>query len=163
MIDSGSTSTIISSKTYELLPDNSKPELERSNLVLKGVNGIQLETLGITTFEITFNDHKEQQTAIICNIKQPAILGQNFLIRNVDRIDYRKVDMKVGNSLLPCWVKDEAENVYAVHATEFTTIPPLTGKRVPVSIPNSDHLSPIGLIDRNRTLRNQINGDPWAH
>lgn len=156
LIDSGSTSTIISSKTYELLPDDSKPELVRSNLVLKGVNGLPLETLGMATFEITFKDQKEQQTAIICNIEQPAILGQDFLIRNVDRIDYRKMEMKVGNSLLPCWVKGEAETVCAVHVTEFTTVPPMTGKLVPVSIPNSDHLSPIGLIDRNRILRNQI-------
>lgn len=104
----------------------------------------------MATFEITFKDQKEQQTAIICNIEQPAILGQDFLIRNVDRIDYRKMEMKVGNSLLPCYVKGEAETVCAVHVTEFTTVPPMTGKLVPVSIPNSDHLSPIGLIDRNR-------------
>lgn len=34
-------------------------------------------------------------------------------------IDYIKVEMKVGNSLLPCWMKDEAETVCAVHATEM--------------------------------------------
>lgn len=133
LIDSGSTSNIISSKTYELLPENSKPELARSDLVLQGV---QLQTLGIAAFEITFKDQKEQQTAIICDIELPAILGQDFLIRNVDRIDYRKMEMKVGNSLLPCWVNGEAEAVCAVHVTEFTTIPPLTGKLVSVSIPN---------------------------
>lgn len=153
LIDSGSTSNIISSKTYELLPENSKPELARSDLVLQGV---QLQTLGIAAFEITFKDQKEQQTAIICDIELPAILGQDFLIRNVDRIDYRKMEMKVGNSLLPCWVNGEAEAVCAVHVTEFTTIPPLTGKLVSVSIPNLDHLSPIGLIDRNGILRSQI-------
>lgn len=152
LIDSGSTSNIISSKTYELLPENSKPELARSDLVLQGV---QLQTLGIAAFEITFKDQKEQQTAIICDIELPAILGQDFLTRNVDRIDYRKMEMKVGNSLLPCWVNGEAEAVCAVHVTEFTTIPPLTGKLVSVSIPNSDHLSPIGLIDRNGILRSQ--------
>lgn len=87
LIDSGSTSNIISSKTYELLPENSKLELARSDLVLKGVNGVQLQTLGMATFEITFKDQKEQQTAIICDIEQPAILGQDFLIRNVHTID----------------------------------------------------------------------------
>lgn len=156
LIDSGSTSTIISSKTYELLPENSKLELARSDLVLKGVNGVQLQTLGMATFEITFKDQKEQQTAIICDIEQPAILGQDFLIRNVNRIDYRKMEIKVGNNSLPCWVKGEAEAVCAVHVAEFTTIPPLTGKLVQVSIPNSGHLSPIGLIDRNRIFRSQI-------
>lgn len=55
LIDSGSTSNIISSKTYELLPENSKPELARSDLVLQGV---QLQTLGIAAFEITFKDQK---------------------------------------------------------------------------------------------------------
>lgn len=143
LFESGSTSNIISSKTYEVLSENSKPELARSDLVLQGVNGVQLQTLGIAAFEITFKDQKEQQTAIICDIELPAILGQDFLIRNVDRIDYRKMEMKVGNSLLPCWVKGEAEAVCAVHVTKFTTIPPLTGKLVSVSIPNSDHLSPI--------------------
>lgn len=64
LIDSGSTSTIISSKTYELLPENSKLKLARSYLVLKGVNGVQLQTLGMATFEITFKDQKEQQTAL---------------------------------------------------------------------------------------------------
>lgn len=156
LIDSGSTSTIISSKNYEFLPDDSKPELARSDLVLKGVNGVQLQTLGMVTFEITFKDQKKNQTAIICDIEQPAILGQDFLIKNVDRIDYRKMEIKVGNNSLPCWVKGEAEAVCAVHVAEFTTIPPLTGKLVQVSIPNSDHLSPIGLIDRNRILRSQI-------
>lgn len=36
LIDSGSTSTIISSKTYELLPDDSKPELVRSQSGAEG-------------------------------------------------------------------------------------------------------------------------------
>lgn len=103
-LDSGSTSTIISSKTYEFLPDDSKPELARSDL--KGVNGVHLQTLGMVTFEITFKDQKKkQQTAIICDIEQPAILGQDFLIKNVDRIDYRKMEIKVGNNSLPCWIK----------------------------------------------------------
>lgn len=62
LIDSGSTSTIISSKTCEFLPVDSKPELARSDLVLKGVNGVQLQTLGMVTFEITFKDQKKKTT-----------------------------------------------------------------------------------------------------
>ena len=52
LIDSGSTYTIVDKGLFENIPENSRPPLEKINLVLRSANGETLEVCGQTTMKI---------------------------------------------------------------------------------------------------------------
>jgi hypothetical protein len=103
-------------------------------------------------YEFSFKDKNIKHPTIICDIKQPAISGQDFVIRH----DYKNMEVKPGNNLYPCWIKGEADMVCTVHIKEDTEIPPLSGNLVPVTVTGLQHLRTAGLVDGNKILHNQL-------
>ena len=102
LVDSGSNSTLISFETYRTLDETSKPALQTTNTVLMGVNKDELTVHGLANFMVTFTDIGYHLPAIVCDIAPAAILGQDFLIKHSYKLDYKRLQITIGNSTMSC-------------------------------------------------------------
>lgn len=85
--------------------------------------------------------------ALVCNISQDAILGQDFLLRYVHKIDFQNLQISIGNDTIDCWTGGQAAMVCRVHVSEAVTIPACSQMMIPVDIPNAHRLSNTALME----------------
>jgi hypothetical protein len=91
LVDTVSTTTLLSCRMYEKSLDNAKPNLEPTSLNIRDVNGNTICTYGQSILDITFREMIFPQTIIVCDITPDAIIGQDFLLKWVKQIDYQKL------------------------------------------------------------------------
>lgn len=85
--------------------------------------------------------------ALVCDISQDAILGQDFLLRYVHKIDFQNLQISIGNDTIDCWTGGQAAMVCRVHVSEAVTIPACSQMMIPVDIPNAHRLSNTALME----------------
>lgn len=91
LLDSGSTSSLLSSKLYQSIMKEHNLPLKSVARKIRDVNDNELSVLGRLDLEIQFKENKYPLTVLVCDISQDAILGQDFLLEHVQKIDYRKL------------------------------------------------------------------------
>jgi hypothetical protein len=72
------------------VPEVSLNELQHAECTLYDVNGNPLQLHGKLTCSLTLGSADYRLSCLICNISQDAILGQDFLLQYVSKIDYKK-------------------------------------------------------------------------
>lgn len=145
LIDTGSTATLIPRNVFDQADTQSN--LVTSERKLFDVNGNEVDVHGSTHVNITINDITYNVPVIVCDISGDAILGQDFLLKNVKKIDYRKLSLITVDGDISCWIGGEAEMICRVQVAEKITIPPCTQVTIPVVIPNCKYLAETGLIE----------------
>ncbi|ESP05340.1 hypothetical protein LOTGIDRAFT_152181 [Lottia gigantea] len=78
----------------------------RSDL-LKDVNGNSLPTYSIAVMQIQLEGATYQIPVLVCDMFPAAIVGQDFLLKYVSKIDYRK--FSTGRKVVIFWIGGEAE------------------------------------------------------
>ena len=91
-VDNGSTSTLLGYKVYKKLTETSnlQIELENAEYKLYDVNGKELRLHEILPYELLLGSTSYKVKFLVCSIDIDVIFGQDFLIENVTKIDYRK-------------------------------------------------------------------------
>ena len=126
--------------------------LARCNRVIRDVNGNELSVLGSLDLEVKFKDSKYTFTVLVCDISQDAILGQDFLLKHVQKIDYQKLQVFIGNEILHCWTGGSVAMTCRVTVKEVITLPPGSLKTIHIDIPNADKLSEAAIIEPSLKL-----------
>lgn len=147
LIDSGSTSTLLSAHLYQSLNTIEPIPLGSVTKKLRDVNGNDLVIQGSAEISLRFKEDIYKVSALVCNITQDAILGQDFLIKYGSKIDYQKLQIAIGSETLNCWTGGNAAMVCRVQVKETTTIPPESQMIVTVNIPNACKLSETALVE----------------
>jgi len=124
-----------------------KPTLKISNSVIKDVNGENLKVYGTVQIKINFEKETFEHSVIICDILPEGILGQDFLLKNVTKIDYCKLKLSTYTVDIPCWIGGEAEMVCYIQSNETIVIPPDSKMFIPVNIPKCEHLSKFRVLE----------------
>lgn len=92
--------------------------------------------------------HTYHQTFFICDISQDGILGQDYLLSHVKKIDYQQMVLHTGQcGEIKCWIGGKEYIVCRVLVRETTTLPSNAGILVPISIPLAEHLTKLGLVE----------------
>ena len=151
LVDSGSTSTLVSHLLYQRFPDENQPGLQQADVSFVGIDGSKLIHHGIATVEIQIGDSRYFHPVVVCDIDQDTVRGQDFLLRHVKKIDYKKLELTTNNDVIQCWIGGESSMVCAVHTTEHTELPPRSRMMIPVKVENPGHLHDVGLIEQNVT------------
>ena len=89
LIDSGSTASILSKIVFDRMnaENNLLPDPHR----LSDVSGNEILTYGSSCLPVTIGSQIYQQRFIVCNIHQEGILGQDFLLENIQKINYQRL------------------------------------------------------------------------
>lgn len=149
LIDNGSTSTILSYNLYLKLVNQTREDLQLLPITHKlyDVNGHPLQTYGSLSHRLMLGKTELQITSLVCNIQQEVILGQDFLLTHIDKIDYKRQMLTMNNEQINCWIGGEANAKCRVIVHETVTIPGKSKMIIPITIENSEHLGPFGYIE----------------
>lgn len=147
LIDSGSTSTLLSYRVFQQIDDIYRPQLKENKFKVKNVNGLDITVYGYTDIRIQLGTTEYIHQVIVCDISPDGILGQDFLLKHVKKIDYEKYILHTKKEQISCWLGGSASMTCRVIAEEKTCIPANSSTWVSVKIPNKEHLSKTALIE----------------
>ncbi|CAG2204119.1 unnamed protein product [Mytilus edulis] len=149
LIDSGSTASILSIDVYEKLPSNVWCSLVPNKSEIFDVNGNKVFAIGSIILELMLGQEIFSQNFMICNINQDGILGQDFLLKEVSKVNYQRMVLHtIHNQEIQCWIGGKANMICRVEIKDNMTIPPMTtSTMMPVEIPGVNHLTEYGLIE----------------
>lgn len=141
LIDSGSTSTLLSYRIYQKIDPNLRPQLKENKFKVKNVNGIDINVYGHADITIKLGKNDYCHPVIVCDISPDGILGQDFLLEHVKKIDYEKYILYTKTDHISCWLGGNPAMTCRVIAEEKTCIPPNSCAWVTVKIPSQEHLT----------------------
>ena len=148
LVDSGATATLISKETYEKCGYRGDSQLYRKDMIVKGVDGNNINVYGCADLKIRFGDYETKVTVIVSEISLQGIIGQDFLLNNVKRWDLESLELLTkDNKAIHCYTKESSRAVCRVHVDGTITVPPRSCMMVPVKIPNAEVLPDAVLID----------------
>ncbi|KAK3580653.1 hypothetical protein CHS0354_017923 [Potamilus streckersoni] len=90
LIDSGSTASLLSYSTYQKLYGENKYMLTPFETKVNDVNGNEIHTYGSINVATNFSGISFSQKVIVCDVSQDGILGQDFLLNHVNKINYKQ-------------------------------------------------------------------------
>ena len=152
LIDNGSTTTILSNRIFRNVKEIKEDTdffLEPTENKLHDVNGNPLKTYGKLHFTLKLGNAEYDMRSLVCEIDQDAILGQDFLLQNVERIDYKRQILSTPEGQFKCWIGGEANVTCRVLSKETIKIPGRSRMLIPVQIEHAKHLGDLGLVDNN--------------
>ena len=147
LIDSGSSCTLLSYKIYQDIPETNKPSLSQETFKMTDVKGTEVKVYGSARVKIKLGNTDYLHKMIICDIATDGILGQDFLLENVKRIDYEKYLLYTKHDEVTCWLGAKSSMICRVLVKEQVNIPANSSAWVPVAILNKEHLSSTILVE----------------
>ena len=155
MIDSGSTVSILSKKSYEKLGVD-LPKLPINSPPIYDVNDNEIHTYGVYNIQIQLQNNSYKQTFLVCDIEQDGIIGQNFLLKYVNKINLKTQRLIMEDkSEIQCWLGGAANAVCQVKVCEMTTIPAQSGIMVKVEIKGSKDTPGHGYVEGDEKLEKE--------
>ena len=157
LIDSGSTSTLLSHRIYQKIDPCLRPQLKENNFRVKNVNGIDINVYGHTNITIKLGKNEYFHQVIVCDISPDGILGQDFMLEHVKKIDYEKYILHTDTDQISCWLGGNSSMTCRVIAEEKICIPANSSAWVPVKIPSQEHLkSKTALVEPLESSKAQL-------
>lgn len=144
LIDSGSSTTLLSKRVFDRIEPSLRPELIATKHRLQGANGKDIMVLGRVRTTLMLGKGCFDVEAIVCDIIPDGILGQDFLLQHASKIDYDETTIYTDRANISCWIGKEIScNVMTVAKV---IIPPMTLIRIPVRIENVENMEDLGLF-----------------
>ncbi|CAC5373255.1 unnamed protein product [Mytilus coruscus] len=106
---------------------------------------------------LNFNGKLFPQIISVCDISPDAIIGQDFLLHYVNKIDYQRMVVQTSLTDIQCWVAGETQMVCRVEVKEEITIPANSRMFIPVDIPFCEKLSESCMIEPSVRLFDEKN------
>ncbi|CAC5404150.1 unnamed protein product [Mytilus coruscus] len=133
------------------------PLAQPSTYKLFDVNGNPLCSHGTLKQKLTSGKTDFNTEILVCDIKQDAILGQDFLLDHIDKIDYKRQILSTKDTDIQCWIGGEANVICRVIVKETVTLPGKSKLLIPVLIENAEHLEPLRYVDKTQKKETELN------
>ena len=140
LIDSGSTSTLLSHRIYQKIDPSLRPQLKANKFKVKNVNGIDINVYGHANISIKLGKNEYFHQVIVCDISPDGILGQDFMLEHVKKIDYEKYMLHTETGQISCWLGGNSSITCRVIAEETTYLPANSCAWISVKIPSQEHM-----------------------
>ena len=96
---------------------------------------------------IEFNGKIFSQRSVICDIGQDGILGQDFLLRYVSKINYKHYLLHTDQGDIQCQIYGKTDMTCRIEVRRTTIVPPHSGIWLPVDIPGCEGLTTYGYAE----------------
>ena len=147
LVDNGSTMTLISKAVFDRLPVENQSTKSTEILKVRDANGNLIKTYGSLEVPIHFNGFLYHQKAVICDIGLDGILGQDFLLKFVTRINYKQYTLHTEHGEIQCYIYGKSAATCRIEVRATTLVPPQSGVWLPVDIPGSENLTSHGFAE----------------
>ena len=140
LCDTGANVSVLSSKWFESLSENEKPEITSVRSRLLTVTGEDIAFKGKATFHITLGSQTFNQEMLISDIVENAILGMDFMKTKKCDLMISKGCLKINGENIPCYQKQNMRlfTCCRVALVENVEIPPCS--EIVVSGKTLDHI-----------------------
>ena len=155
LIDSGSTSSILSHRAYTKIPEEHRPPLNKVLTNVHDASGNKISTLGDFQANIELGQHEFPLTFLVCHIDQEGIIGQDFLLKYASDINYKQNIINTEFAKINCWVGTKSTISCKVIVRNTTVIPSNSACLIPVEIFGSEHFSQCGLVEPTMSKNQQ--------
>ena len=102
---------------------------------------------GQAQITIKLHDTPFKVNIIIVDIVPDAIIGQDFLLENVKKLDFSSIILLISICVIQCWFGGESKTVCSVKPACRITLPPKSRMWLQVNIHGSERLSTVGLVE----------------
>ena len=111
---------------------------------LKDANGNNIHIYGEIDLTVLFDKSEFSHRFLICDLNQDGILGQDFLLKHVNKINLKNVTLHTkDNKEIKCWIGENGKSVYMVKSKENVTIPSQSGILLTVHIEGKEELGSL--------------------
>ena len=109
LVDSRCTATSVSKKRFQSIKKEKRPRLIPMRDKVRGVNGRDIDVIGIADIPLELGGVCFFQRAIVCGILPDGILGRDFsLLKFATHTDYKKMLIETSVNTIPYWVGGES-------------------------------------------------------
>ena len=156
LVDCGATTSLMSSQTFASLQQYCNFSPTPVNQSFHTVNGQQMNVIGNVVLVVQLGFERYDITFVVGDIDSDGILGQDFLRKNVDNINYRKSCLVMGSETVPLETANGSSQICRVEVRETVKIPAQSRMWVPVTIPLAEHMSPLGFVEPDPDVMSTI-------
>ena len=125
LVDSGASVTVVSSKFIESLPEIVEiraPSLGAPVQLETAVDHERINVVGVTTLTMTFGEREYQWEAYVAPIREPGLLGYDFLHHFDCIVDARR-GLQIGGVHVPCEVRGLGSPAVRIVLKDVTNVP----------------------------------------
>ena len=160
LVDNGSTMTLVSKVAFDRLPAENQSTTSTEILKVSDANGNLIKTYGSIEVPIQFNGFLYSHKAVICDIGPEGILGQDFLLKHVSRINYKQYTLHTEHGEIQCYIYGQSAATCRIEVRRTTLVPPQSGVWLPVDIPGSENLTSHGFAEPVSSTKTSVSMIP---
>ena len=148
-IDNGSTCSLLSSRKYNELKTDLDPLVRPFGTSVYGACGNVIPSHGAVDVKISLGGCDFEQTLIICDIQQDAVIGQDFLLNYAESINYKQGRINTKFNEIICWLGERSTAKCRVMIRNTTTVPLQIASWLPTQVPSSGNVTKFGYVQAN--------------
>ena len=148
-IDNGSTCSLLSSRKYNELKTDLDPSVRPFYTSVYGDCGNVIPSHGAVDVKISLGGCDFEQTLIICDIQQDAVIGQDFLLNYAESINYKQGRINTKFNEIICWLGERSTAKCRVMVRNTTAVFSQIASWLPIQVPSSENLTKVDYVPAN--------------
>ena len=148
-IDNGSTCSLLSLRKYNELKTDLDPLVRPIDTSVYGACGNVIPSHGTVDVKISLDGCDFEQTLIICDIQQDAVIGQDFLLNYEESINYKQARINMKFNEIICWLGERSTVKCRVMVRNTTAVLSQTASWLPIQVPSLENLTKVGFVQAN--------------
>ena len=148
-IDNGSTCSLLSSRKYKELKSGLDPLVRPMDTSVYGACGDVIPSHGAVDVKISLGGCDFEQTLIICDIQQDAVIGQDFLLNYAESINYKQGRINMKFNEINCWLGERCTAKCRVMIRNTTAVSLQIASWLPTQVPGSKNVTKFGYVQAN--------------
>ena len=88
LVDTGCTTTIVSTRKFEAIPEDNRPEVEKYDRPLVSTDDTPLRVAAQTVLNIQLGNRTVRHRVIIAEISNEGLIGIDFLVQHKVTLDF---------------------------------------------------------------------------
>ena len=148
-IDNGSTYSLLSLHKYNELKTDLNPIVQPMDTSVYGACGNILPSHGAVDVKISLGGCDFEQTLIISDNQQDAVIGQDFLLNYAERINYKQGRINTKFNEINCRLGERCTAKCRVMIRNTTAVPLQIASWLPTQVPSSENLTKDGYVQAN--------------
>jgi hypothetical protein len=146
LVDTGCNTNLMSRKMFDTLPERVRRQLLESDSHGLMADGTQLPFYGLLTVTGKLRDVVFEETFVVSQISEDAILGMPFLTTQQCRMDFSKPVLTMNGRELMCTDRLGRMMTSRVQSVKKITVLPGTESAIPCRV-TSHNFPPLGMVE----------------
>ena len=152
VIDSVSTVTAISSKTYDKINSNSKPPLSQISEQVLLADGKAMQISGMCTLKIALGHLEVEHDVLVADLESEGLLGVDFMSKYQCVLNFKKNVLEVDGMVIPFRDENSKMRVCRLKVASTITVSPGEEMVIPGKLVQRGRQDLCGIVEPSETF-----------